>query len=311
MNYKPMQSTFVFNYLKANILPTIQETINNSRILGQTELEEQFLMIKKYVNSPLKQKLMSELNQGNIKLVYAPEDAQRLTYLPFIMKGSVDGRLESVYVVISSFGNLREDGTISMDYKKLFALMESAYVAKNFMLKYDKYRNNNAIIAQGCMLYADMFAKPINKRFNIHTDLERENKIKFLAAKFYLKNVLGLQNEDIIFNNAMKACKNPNMYILKEADSLMGEEAFRDLGSFIEALTSEKMRLGLIGLNTRGYLNLYIEMYGSSTIFALELLPYFLFVGIATLHAMGLVRNFALEDIMEKGMAKILAQLYI
>ena len=109
----------------------------------------------------------------------------------------------------------------------------------------------------------------------------------------------------------MKACKGGNPFILKELDALIPDEAFTDLGTFIEALKNDNLNLGLIGLSARGYLELFISLYGQSTIFALELLPYFLFVGNSAINSMGIVNNYSLEDLMEKGMAKILAQLYM
>lgn len=309
MNYKPMQSTFIYNQLKDAINNTIQGSMREGKILSETELEEQFMMIKKYTKSAIKSKVLAGVSEGTIRLIYAPDNIQRFSYLPFIMTVN-NGKL-CANIMVSTFGNMREDGSIYMSYQKLYSLMESAYLAKNFLNKYDRFRNNNVLIAQGSTLYANMFVKPINKRFNVHTDRERENKILFLAAKFYLKNVLGLQNNEIVFNNAMKACKGGNPFILKELDTLIPDEAFTDLGTFIEALKNDNLNLGLIGLSARGYLELFISLYGQSTIFALELLPYFLFVGNSAINSIGIVNNYSLEDLMEKGMAKILAQLYM
>ena len=51
MNYKAMQSTTIYNFLKEPINNTIQNLSNsNVKILTQQELEEQFLMIKNYIN---------------------------------------------------------------------------------------------------------------------------------------------------------------------------------------------------------------------------------------------------------------------
>ena len=308
MNYKNMQSTYVFNQLKNTISDSIQDSLKLGKVLSQNELEEQFLMIKKYINSAIKPKIMNSLNDGTIRLIYAPEDVQKISSVPFVMS-IIDGRL-CANVFVSSFGNARQDGTISIDYRKLYVLMESAYLAKNFLSKYDRYRNNSALI-HGCIVYANMFAKPINKRFNIHTDRNRENSILFLSAKFYLKNVLGLTNDEIIFNNAIRACKGGNPILLKEIDMIMPEEAYNDLGTFLEALKNDKLNLGLSGLTTRGYLELYISLYGGATVFALELLPYFIFTGNAAINSMGLVNNYSLEDIMEKGMPKLLSQFYL
>ncbi len=285
MNYKTMQDTFVFNQLKNAISGSIQDTLRTGKVLTQTELEEQFVMMKKYINSAIKNKILNELNQGTIKLMYAPDDVQRITSVPFVM--SLEGGRLVANVFVSSFGSMRQDGTVSVDYRKLYTLMESAYLAKNFLGRYDKYRNNGTLI-QGCVVYANMFVKPINKRFNLHTDRNRENSLLFLAAKFYLKNVLGLTNEEII-----------------------PDEAFTNLGTFLEALKNDRLNLGLNALTARGYLELYIGLYGGATVFALELLPYFLFVGNAAINSMGLVNNYSLEDIMEKGMPKIISQFYL
>lgn len=308
MNYKTMQDTFVFNQLKNTISGSIQDTLRTGKVLSQTELEEQFVMMKKYVTSAIKAKILNELNQGTIKLIYAPNEVQRITSVPFVMTLE-NGRLVA-NVFVSSYGNMRQDGTVSVDYRKLYTLMESAYLAKNFLGRYDKYRNNGALI-QGCVVYANMFVKPINKRFNLHTDRNRENSLLFLAAKFYLKNVLGLTNDEIIFNNAIRACKGGNPILLKELDMMVSDEAFKNLGTFLDALKNDKLNLGLNALTARGYLELYIGLYGGATVFALELLPYFLFVGNAAINSMGLVNNYSLEDIMEKGMPKLLSQFYL
>lgn len=308
MNYKNIQSTFVFNQLKDVVLDSIQGSLREGKVLSNVELEEQMLLIKKYINSAIKPKVMNDYEQGLIRLIYAPESVKRVSSVPYVMS-IIDGRMVA-NVFVSSFGNMRQDGMISLDYRKLYVLMESAYLSKTFLSKYDRYKNTGASI-YGCVTYANMFVKPLNKKFNIHTDRTRENSILFLAAKFYLKNVLGLQNEEMVFNNAMKACKAPNPIILKEIDNLMDEEAFRDLGTFLEALKDEKLNLGLSGLTARGYLELYIGLYGGASVFALEMMPYFIFVGNSAINAMGIVNNYSLEDIMEKGMPKLLGQFYM
>ena len=282
MNYKNIQSTFVFNQLKDVVLDSIQGSLREGKVLSNVELEEQMMLIKKYINSAIKPKVMNDYEQGLIRLIYAPESVKRVSSVPYVMS-IIDGRMVA-NVFVSSFGNMRQDGMISLDYRKLYVLMESAYLSKTFLSKYDRYKNTGASI-YGCVTYANMFVKPLNKKFNIHTDRTRENSILFLAAKFYLKNVLGLQNEEMVFNNAMKACKAPNPIILKEIDNLMDEEAFRDLGTFLEALKDEKLNLGLSGLTARGYLELYIGLYGGASVFALEMMPYFIFVGNSAINA--------------------------
>ena len=309
MNYKQIQNTFVYNNLNNDISKMIAEALSNCKEISNIEIAEQILMINKYVNSAIKGRVMNEFDAKNIRLVYLAEDVKIPTAIPFIMTAR-DGKIIPV-IFINNYGNLRADGTIYMEYRKLYTLMESAYLAKNFLLKYDRYRTNNVVIQQGCSIYANMFIKPINKKFNLHVDRNRENKVLFLSAKFYLRNVLGIQNDEIVFNNALKACKTGNPILLQEIDHLVPDEAFINLGTFIDALKNPQLNLGLNSLTARGYLEGYIGLYGGTALFALEMFPYFLFVGDATINSMGIVRNISLEDIMEKGMPKILAQFYM
>lgn len=306
-SYKPISNTYVFEQYRGKVLDVIQDSLTEGEVLTQVQLEEQFVLIKKYVKSALKPKILSELQSGRIKLIYAPDSVMKMSSVPFVMTKN-NGEL-CANVFVSSFGNRRVDGQVNVDYRKLYALMESAYMARQFVSKYDRFKNNGAIL-QGCILYANMFAKPINKKFNLHLDKTKENYLLFLAAKFYLINVVGLTNEDIIFNTAMKACKAGNPILLKEADLQIDIDAFKNLGTFIEALKDDTLNLGLSTLTGRGFLENYISLYGGAAVFALEMFPYFLFVINATINSMGLVNNYSLEDLVEKQGPKILTQFY-
>lgn len=305
MGYKAISSTYVFKQFQGNIVNVIQDTITKSDILSDEELQEQIVMINKYVKSGLKLKVMKEFEENKIRLLYAKEGTQKMTSLPFIM--TVSNSDINANVIVSTYGNRRKDGVVNIEYRKLYTLMESAYIAKQVLMNFNRYKNNTALI-NSCVMYANMFVKPLNRKFNIHLDRNKENMALFLAAKFYLKNVMGMTNEEIIFNTAMNACKTPNPLLLQEADSLIPDEAFKDLGTFISALKEDKLRIGLSNLTGRGYLESFISQYGGATIFALEMLPYWLFVVNASISSMGLVNNYALEDITEKDGAKLIAK---
>ena len=309
MGYKSIQSIFLFNFLeKDNISKRIVEGFKGKE-LTRENLAEQFLSIELHESSKIKQRVLSEYSEGKIKLVYAPDEAGITSSLPFVMRPMSGGKLQAV-IFINPFGNIRQDGTVNIPTKKLYVLMESAYFAKNFLENYNRYKNDNILIQQGAILYANMFVKPINKQFNLNLDREKENKVIFLAAKFYLKNILGLQNEEVVFNIAMKACVGGNPFTLRETNMILEEEAFTNLGTFIEALQDERLHLNLKGLQVRGYIYSFVSMYKPSTLFALEMLPYFLFAGNASMVPLDLVNVNALQPIMEKGIPKILSRFY-
>ncbi len=305
MKYKPITNTYVFKQFQGNIINVIQETLTKSDILSETELQEQLVMINKYIKSGLKIKVLKEFEENKIRLLYANDGIPKMSSLPFIM--TVAGSDINANVIVSTFGSRRQDGVVNIEYRKLYVLMESAYIAKKVLTNYNQYKNNSNII-NSCIMYANMFVKPLNRKFNIHLDRNKENTALFLAAKFFLKNVLEMSNEEIIFNTASKACKAPNPLLLREADVTIPDEAYKDLGTFLNALKEDKLRIGLSNLTGRGYLESFISQYGGATIFALEMLPYWLFVINASISSMGIVNNFALEDITEKDGPKLISK---
>jgi hypothetical protein len=48
---------------------------------------------------------------------------------------------------------------------------------------------------------------------------------------------------------------------------IVEEEAFENLGSFIEALQDERLHLNLKGLQVRGYIYSFVSMYKPSALF--------------------------------------------
>ena len=95
-------------------------------------------------------------------------------------------------------------------------------------------------------------------------------------------------------------------------DSLVDEEAYQDLGTFIQALGDERLQLGFEGkLQIRNYLFNYISMYGESAPFALESMIYFIFM-VNTVRRGGnnIFTLFQLESIVEKSGEKMLRNLY-
>jgi hypothetical protein len=148
--------------------------------------------------------------------------------------------------------------------------------------------------------------------FNTNLDTTREGKLLFLAGKFYLKNVLGIDNDEYIFNVCSKIANRVSPYTLKEVDTIVDEEAYADLSTFLQAITDDRLQLGFEGrLQVRNYLYTYISMYGESAPFCLESMIYFIFmVNTVRRGAEKIFNQFQLESIIEKSGEKMLRNLY-
>jgi hypothetical protein len=308
--YKSITSTFLFKNLGGNTLTSkINDAATKGKRYGERDLMEQFVYIQNYERSLLKQRVLTEFKEGRIELIYA-EDVQLSKLMPFILVPAQVGH--KVIIFLNPFCNMRSDGLLSIRGNLLYTLLESAYLAKNFADNYNSIKNDTLVRQQGALMYANIFIKPINKMFNTNLDSTREGKVLFLASKFYLKNVLGIDNEEYIFNVGSKIANRVSPYTLKEVDTLVEEEAYTDISTFIQALGDERLQLGFEGkLQIRNYLYNYISMYGESAPFCLESMVYFIFmVNTVRRGAEKIFNQMQLEPIIEKSGEKMLRNLY-
>ena len=308
--YKPITSTYLFKNLGGNTLTSkINDAASSGKRYTEQDLLEQFVYIKNYEKSLLKQRVLTEFKEGRIELIYA-DNVQLSKLMPFILVPSQMGH--KVIIFLNPFCGKRSDGLLNIRGNVLYTLLESAYLAKNFADNYNAVKNDTLVRQQGALMYANIFIKPINKMFNTNLDTTREGKVLFLASKFYLKNVLGIDNDEYILNVGTKIANRVSPYTLQEVDAIVDEEAYQDISTFIQALGDERLHLGFEGkLQIRNYLYTYISMYGEAAPFCLESMVYFIFmVNTVRRGADRMFNQMQLEPIIEKSGEKMLRNLY-
>ena len=214
----------------------------------------------------------------------------------------------NVYLLVdtSIYGTYDEEtSSLSIDAKKLYCMMESAYIARVCFLNDKALSTRNVLLSYGSNIYANMFVKVLNRKYSLNIDKSKLHKVTFLASKFFLYNLVGLRNHDLLFNYSIKNCPNGNMYSLKDVDELNNDEDFESLDKFIELLASKRLGLNLKDLTIRNYLESYIHMYYESALMSLESLPYFLYNVISVTNGSYINNQYMLETIVDTMGAKI------
>lgn len=312
MALKSLNDTYIYQHLNrnGNINKAVGEIYQNGKVLNGDQLAEAFLIINKNFKYPLKHKIMDALSKGEIVLMYAPQNVKLPTSMPFFLTKRNDGKIISV-VSVDLYGNMDKDnGHVNIDAKKLYCLMESAYMAKICFMADRLLTSRNIVITSGSSIYSNMFIRVLNKQFSLNVDKSKMHKVLFLASKFYLMNILGLPDDQMTFNYAIKNCVNGNPILLKEVSDAFGAEEMKDLSTFIQALGSkDELRLGLKGLTVRGYLEGFINMYDASALLALESFPYFLYNVISVTNGAYINNQYVLEDIVGTHGGKLYADI--
>ncbi len=226
MGFKSLNDTFIYQNLNNNgsITKVISKVLQSGKILTTKNLEEAFLIINKNFKFPLKYKVMEEVENGNIRLVFSPDNMRMTTCMPFFLTRNSQGEVIAV-VLVDMYGNMnKENGNVTIDPKKFYTILESAYFAKLCYLYGDQISTRNIIITNGSSIYSNMFTRVLNKKYALNVDKNKMQKVLLAASKFYLLNILGLKDTEMTLNYALKNCVNGNLFLLKEFNDFRLQE---------------------------------------------------------------------------------------
>lgn len=305
-NLKSMNDSAVFNYLNHDnrINNTINNILTKGTVLSVKNLEQAFVSMKLY-KYPLKSKVFEFVESGKIAMVYSPNDIKMTPALPFFLQKNSDGHTRAV-VIVDIYGKMDQEGNVTLDPKKLYTVLEAAYLALVYSNDFKVIANRTGVITNGSAIYCNMFARVLNRKYALNTDKIKLHKVQFLASKFFLINVLGNKDSETITNYALRNCVGGNSMILRDVNDIVTEGDYSNLATFINALKKPELHLNFgDALTVRSYIEQYIMMYDQSALLALELFPYFMLTVNAVNTGAYLNNQLILEDIIEKNGVKL------
>ena len=303
MGLKSTNQSYIFNMLNKNnaINNTVKELLRAEDV-EPSSIEEQLMVIQKRYNEPLKREVLQAYNEGKIRLKYSKE-IKLPTAMPFILIKSSGGVVAVISLSTYSY-KLEKSGDMSIDPKKLYTLMESAYIALKYTTNNLRYASASNLLTHGSIMYANMVYSAINKKFNIGMDKKKSELVMYFSAKFFMINVLAKNIDaiEIINNTAKKNCKTLSPMVIAEADDEFEINAYKDISLFMEELSRV---CDIHGLNVRNFLSTYMQMYGEGTLLGLELFPYFMMNICSAEHGAFMNNQYMFENIIEKDGPKL------
>lgn len=308
MSFKSLQDTFIYKHLNSNngITNTISKVMVEGEIVTKDDMQEAFMMIDKNFKFALKNRVMKALEGGQIVMIYAPNNVRMPQAIPWFLTRGSNGDIVAV-VCIDIYGSRgKESRDIKIDPRKLYCLLEAAYVGRMSYFNSKTMAQRSSILTHGSSIYANMFVRVLNKKYALNVNKDKLNKVLFLASKFFLINLLGMHNNQTTDNYALKSCKNPNNMLIQQMSDSFKDSDYADLSSFIIALSTNPHTKDLVpGLTVRSYLEQFIFMYDGSALLSLESFPYFLYNVLSVTHGAYLNNQYNLENIVGPYGAKI------
>lgn len=279
----------------------IKELLTKGQDVSQENIEEQLMLINKKIKNTLKTKVMKYYESGRIVLKYS-EEAKMPSAMPFFLIQTSTGII--AIISLATFSNKLQNGDLTIDYKKLYTLLETAYIGILYNQSAKIFSVNSVVMHKASVMYANMVYGAINRKFNIGIDRRKSDMIMFFASKFFLINVLAkdLNSIEIINNIAKSNCKTITPIELSDIDDDFPLQAYRDINVFIDQLSKTCV---IHNLNTRSFLSAYMQMFGESTLLGLELFQYFMFNIVSAINGAFLNNQYMFESIIEKDGPKL------
>lgn len=282
-NEVALSDTFVYKSFNKNaeLSSILTAAARDSIVIDEKYIAEQLFTIKRIKLSPIADDVIASFLEGNIVILYS--NVKKVpSILPFFT--TKNGGKIRTYIFMNNFAKIVKDKTdLNRDYleipaKHLYALMEGAYISYQYALYPNKIQRNIGLLRTCSDVYTSMVMRILNKEYALSMDTEAYDKVAFCVSQFFVESVWGLMNGEQIFSYARqnKTIKDNNAsYFGSIHDEYDGHNihTIDGLIDFIKTLTPR-----LSSLSSRYFYQRWIETYRYSASFAIESLPYFLYV---------------------------------
>lgn len=291
---KLIQETDIFSYInggkEAILNKQIATLITSGALKVNKEIDYDLRTIDKVFKDPLTSATIKAINEGKIIPIIASDSTFSMpTYMPFAKYKASAGM--KIAVDLTQFAHIKKDVVneeinISIDRRKLYVLLVSAYL-------YYYHGDKTSVLTPRLMQitaidWAKIFTKVFDVKLGLSTNRERKDAFMYLAAKYYLVNILEAP-EGVIDGIALQVfkdkIKNSLCKQIEASISERGIDVYKDLTTF----TTTLLNADITGLkNSRAkitsdvgfqfYMKEFITLFGLPAGFSLAAFPYFIWM---------------------------------
>ena len=304
-----LEDSFIYKSFNASnsLVERLVKYIKTSTKLDKNFFEEQYIQMKKLNISPLSRNVVDAFDNGDIELLFSRSEKVTQS-LPFIVRKTPEGKIVAS-IFISMYAMLDKSDNLVIPVKKLYALMESSYIALEMQKQPMKVQRNVGLMKLMMIIYSSLIMRVLNKEYQLALDRPLYDKATYIVSRFFLERVWGYANPDMIESYARSELK-----FVEDADLSMVSVAYKSLNikSFDEMINYLKtLSPRMEELTTRYFIERYVNTYHAASIMSLDYLPYVFFIVINVLIGSFIIAQPALSDVIKntKGINKFYPEL--
>lgn len=292
---------------------TILSAIKDSIVIDRSYIEEQLMQMSRTRISPLSELVIDAYKDGDITLLFA-KNKKVPQALPFFVT-KLQGSIKAI-IFVNNYGTISQSEKdsskkyLNISMKDLYALMEGAYVAREYALKPYKVSKSLQLMKLCSNVYSGMISRILNREYATANDLNLHQVVIFCTSKFFMERVWMCENEDVIFTYAKSNITSTlNLNLLTEVNDEYNEKHIETVDQLIAFLREYNPKLKQ--LTFRYFIQCYINSYKAGALFGLECLPYFLYTLNTVMVGSFIVNQPVITDITKniKGMNRFYPEL--
>lgn len=281
---------------KSSSLTTrIKDILKTGVVLDKSYLEEQYLQITKTRLSPISELVIKAFDDGEIRLIYNNK-VHLTTAMPFITL-QMEGKMVAC-IFIADFSSMNKEGTmLSIEMKKLYTLMEAAYIELKYFTNPALFNRSSRIAKVSASIYAEMGLRILNREFALSLDKDAFDTVNYLLARFCLSKVLPLNSPEVIHSYAVSCCKAPAQITMQLASDMYERAEITSCEDLVKCIASNFPKMAK--LTFRYYFERWISSFGMGTTLAIDSFPYLYYTIINVLLGSFLVNVTGLSEIVK------------
>ena len=212
-------------------------------------------------------------------------------------------------IFIASFGVLDSDANLNLPVKQLYCLMESAYIALQLQVNPTTIKKNLSLMKICMSVYVQMFMRIFNKEYALSLSPETFEKASYIIGRFFLERIWEYPTRDLIEGYATAGFKYISAMDLDILQSEYDSAKIMDIDDMLKFIKKISPRMS--DLNTRYFIERYVNTYHGSSILSIDYLPYVFFILVNTILSSFLISQTALNEIIKntKGINKFYVEL--
>jgi hypothetical protein len=249
----------------------ITKAMKNGIALDKSYFETQYLQMTKTGISPLSLYVIKAYDEGKIRLIYAKNDHVTVA-LPFVVLNI--GNVPTACIFINEFCGMSNSDTpqLTIEVKKLYTLMESAFVGLLYFSKPAHFVRNSGFVKTMANVYAQMILRILNREYALSLDKDAFDQANYAAARFFLERVLGLTNPEIVNAYASATCNAPAKTTIALADTTYSSAKVQTIEDLVGFFASSNPKMS--DLKFRYFFERWVSSFGTGATLAIDSFPY-------------------------------------